>query len=569
MIWFHHLRISHKLFIVFSVICLFMGGIGYIGVTVISQLNEDIESLYEDRFVRVIQLMEINKAVSENTLALMNAATLNQSVTELEKTLSNNMTKAEENLQAYSQHQLSREEENLLGSLTTLMLGYKSNVKDSIELVKQQDKMALAIKVSGSSAQKKAIEDTLMSLVSIHNEESKRLFESSGQTVQQSLYLTLSLIGAGILLSVSLGFLLSRMIAGPIRQVKAKLAEISQAGGDLTGRLAVPSRDEVGQLASEFNSMMDSIQRIIKEVLHHAELVARTSSELSSKASQTQAASNEISFAVKGIAAGADTQVESITETSVSMNQMSAGIQQISANAQEVNAASVETTELARQGKEVMEQSMAKIEAVTLTVNRSADMVKKLGKRSQEIGKIVDTITTIASQTNLLALNAAIEAARAAEHGRGFAVVADEVRKLAEESGLAAKQIAGMIQEIQQETTKVAEQMVSGAVEVEEGLRVSQVAKDSFQQIYEAIERMSKQVIEVSAATEQMAAGTEDVLQSVQTIVLIAESATDETTKVYATVEDTSNSMNEIVAASNGLTTMAGDLQKLVGQFKV
>lgn len=568
--WFYHLRISRKLLLVFAAICIVMGAVGSVGLWELFSIKSEMESLYQDRLQRIIQLTNANKAISENVVLLMNASQLNQSDLELEGALNGNIKVVETNIQAFAKGTQSTEEKNLLATMDNLLNAHKATVANCIQLAKNNNKQMMLLEINGTLAiQKRTIEDTLMELVTIQNDKAKQLYQNAVERFAQSRNLIIGLIIAGIAISILFGVVLTQLISRPINQVRRKLGEMAQTGGDLTQRLTIESRDEVGQLATQFNSMMASIQGIIREVLQHAEWVAATATDLSSKAIQSRNANEEIILAVKEIAVGADTQVESITDTSRSMNIMTTSVQQISANSQEVGSASMETTEIARVGKEIIDESMTKIEAVNETVHKSAEIVLTLGEKSQQIGKIIGVITGIASQTNLLALNAAIEAARAAEHGRGFAVVADEVRKLAEESGGAAQQIARVIHEIQQETARVAQTMTAGSADVKEGLSAAKKAKDSFEQIYQAVETVSTQILEVTKATEQMAAGAESVLQSVQTVVGVAEAATEKTNQVCATTDGSRVHMDDIVSSANALSKMAVDLQRLVGQFKV
>jgi methyl-accepting chemotaxis protein len=567
--WFYHIPISRKLFLVFTAVCLIMGGIGFLGITSLIKMNADMKAMYHDRFVPVIQLMTVNKAISENTVLLMNAASLNQNYNKLEKSVILNIELAKENIEAYGKLAKDHEERTLLNSLKTLLMAYESNMKDALNLVKNKDEMALVIKINGTASQKTAIEEKINALVEIQDAKSENLYRQSESRFIESRNVTILLICAGTFLSLSFCTVLARMISGPINQVKNKLADMSKAGGDLTQRLQVLSKDEVGQLAHECNVMLATIQGIMKEVLHQTKLVADTSSELVAKARQTSRSSEEIGMAIKEIAAGAETQVGSITETSISINQMSSGIQQISASTQEVTATAKFAQEAAENGRKTIDQSIDKMETVTAAVLQSSELMKHLSKRSHEIGKVIHVIAGIANQTNLLSLNAGIEAARASEHGRGFVVVANEIRKLAEESRQAADQIAFMINEIQQETTRVAEFLVTETRNVQAGLAAAKESRKSFQQIHEAIEAVTMQVTEVSAAVVEMAAGSEEVLHSVETIVQIANTASVETQKVRRATEESRVIMDQMVSSIYSMMEISKRLQKLVEQFKV
>lgn len=567
--WFYHISISKKLFLVFTAVCLFMGGIGFLGYLSLNQMNEDMKTMYEDRLLPVIQLSTLNKAISENTVLLMNAASMTQDYDKLEQAVNENISKINTGLTGYAELPISQEEQDVLSTLTTLSFAYQNSISDSLKLLKNNDSMGLMLKLNGTTTQKAAIEESITKLVEMQDKRAQELYLHSLEQFTQSRNFTIVLIGAGIVLSIIFGILLTRMIARPINEVKKHLMEMANAGGDLTQRLQVKSRDEVGQLSHEFNSMLESIQGIIKEVLKDSKLVANTSNELAEKAEQTSRSSEEIVLTVKQIASGAETQVESISETSASMTQMSSGIQQISASTQEVTSSANLAREVAETGRKTIDQSIQKMESVTTNVLQASDMIKHLNESSQAIGTVINVISGIAAQTNLLSLNAGIEAARASEHGRGFAVVASEIRKLAEESHQAAEKIAVMIRQIQDETTKVSAFMIAETKNVQAGLEAAEEARQAFQQIHTAIETVTRQMTEVSAATVQMSAGTEEVLSSVGTVVQVAEDATNQTSQAQLAAEKSREVMEEMTVSIASMAEVSQRLQNLVSQFKV
>ncbi|MPN19902.1 Methyl-accepting chemotaxis protein McpB [bioreactor metagenome] len=248
---------------------------------------------------------------------------------------------------------------------------------------------------------------------------------------------------------------------------------------------------------------------------------------------------------------------------------MSAGIQQVAASTNQVSGNSFQASETAKEGQRSVEKAVSQMASIEQTVNNSAHVVTKLGERSKEIGQIVDTISGIAGQTNLLALNAAIEAARAGEQGRGFAVVAEEVRKLAEQSQEAAKQIATLISEIQGDTDKAVVAMSEGTREVKVGTEVVNSAGLAFKEIAALILQVSEQVKESSAAMQQMAGGSQQIVTSVKQIDGLSKAAVEKSQTVSAATEEQSASLEEIAVASQSLAKLAQGLQTAVSHFQI
>ncbi|WP_286885077.1 methyl-accepting chemotaxis protein [Aneurinibacillus sp. UBA3580] len=383
--------------------------------------------------------------------------------------------------------------------------------------------------------------------------------------------LLFKVIVSAVITLLAIGAVLYFVLRRPFRRIREISALANQvASGDLRVQpLHAEGNDEIGQLSHAVNEMVDNLQTLIWRVHTTAEQVAASSHELATGVGHTSQTLDQITAYTHEVASGVENQVKGIERTSQMMGEMNEGVQRVAASSSVVSEAAQQTAHEAEQGNEVIQKAVQQMDTIRVSVDDAASIVRVLGERSNQIGDIISVITEIANQTNLLALNAAIEAARAGEQGKGFAVVANEVRKLAEQSKGSAAQIAQMVQDIQKDTQHAVKSMEKGTHEVKNGMVAVDDAGRIFQTILQAVEKISDQIVEISASSQQMSASSQNIMREAKDILDIVQKSAVHSQSVASYSEEQVTSIQQIAAASTMLSRMAEELHQAIRQFKI
>lgn len=381
-------------------------------------------------------------------------------------------------------------------------------------------------------------------------------------------WLRIALIFVQLLVFVTLGnILIEKTLLSPIRQFMILSKQLDE--NDFSHDLQIKTNDELELLAKVVNEMLHRLRVILQENLSSAEILALAASEMSTMAQRANQATQEITNTMNDMTRVTEEQYENVQLSVLATQQMAETAQQVAAEAQKSANYSSQAAERARIGEDIIQEVHTKMVQLKDTVDESASVVKRLGARSVEIGKIVDVMRGISRQTNLLALNAAIEAARAGEHGRGFSVVADEVRALAEQSTNSAIQIVSMINEIQKETIAAVDAMEIGTKMVDEGANLTISAKESFSAITQAVTQTVNTIHEIAAAAQQQAASSEEMTGTMQSVAGISKQNVKAAQQVAATTDQQKINMENLAVSAAQLVEMADNLTALVGRFKL
>jgi len=387
----------------------------------------------------------------------------------------------------------------------------------------------------------------------------KRIVQSTKESIEKSnrtsrlTGMIISLVGLAAMLLAGIIIILS--IVKPVNSTVNMLKDIAEGEGDLTRRLEIKSRDEIGELAHWFNLFIDKVQTIITDVASQVNLLKNSAANLSELSTGMSSGAEQVLDKASYVASAAEEMSSNTGTIANTTNQATDNVNVTATSVQEMTSVINEIADNTAKARAITSESVSQ-------TNSANQQVNELGRAAQKIGEVIETITSISSQVNLLALNATIEAARAGEAGKGFAVVANEIKELAQQTADAAGEIQERVEGIQNTTKGTVTEIETVTVKVNE---VNEIVS----MIAAAIEEQSVTTREIADNIVEVSANLNEVNDNISQSSTVASDIAREIAEVTTSTGELTDNSAQVNQQSTELSNLASQLEKIVRQFKI
>lgn len=372
---------------------------------------------------------------------------------------------------------------------------------------------------------------------------------------------------AVVLLVILIGFIATKAVNVPTRQLKSLLKRAEQ--GDFTASASYVAHDELGEVVLSYNQMVTEVKRLLHTVTDSAYEVEEMTGKLQKSSEQSSTTTLKIAKDVQSISESTSASSSKLASNTASLEEVLNDVQVILEKVQVVESFAQKTARDAESGTEIVQANLTQMQAIKQAVEKSNTAIFNLVERAASIDQMIEVIERITAQTNLLALNASIEAARAGEHGKGFAVVANEVRKLAEQTVQSTQTITSIVQNIHLDSSYAVQMMEGVLVATEKGVAVTGQTASSFDQILEKVHTIKPYIMEVSATVQEIANHTQKVSEDAGMLTALSDTNAVSTKHVATLTADQLTAQQQFHNYIKELRKVSKVLQIAVKRFSI
>lgn len=467
---------------------------------------------------------------------------------------------------------IAHQDPSLIGTQASELPIYKGANKDTIQLDTSQlsyllnDHELTGWKVF-SIITREEIEN-FSNVISTNMNSQVTAAEKASSDGLKSLITTQSIVIIILLiLSIIGSWFFASYFIKPITRLSNFMASVSN--GNLSEKLDVKTKDEVGTLYKAVNITVDSLREMVQKIQNLVENVNEGSTLLNDQAARSSEVAETINRAMDEVSKGSEHLSTDMVNISSKVESNSTSVSKMTENVTTIVESSRKAKKTSSEGQQAMNKMTEKMKVIVSQSNDSSEIMKSLHNRLQQINEMTTLIHDISEQTNLLSLNASIEAARAGEMGKGFAVVAQEVKKLAEQSSDSVTEIGTLIAEIQSDSSKALDYIEAGRISAEEGTEVAAQTQTNLLSIIRFIDYLSNDLESIKQASEELNTNSNDITEYVDSAVSISEQTTAGVQEVASTTEEQKESVEKLLDIASQLHQSMDALKESIRGFKM
>ncbi|AAN56570.1 methyl-accepting chemotaxis protein [Shewanella oneidensis MR-1] len=537
-------QIKHKMFIGILVPLLMLVIIAFTAINMMGKLEHSVERIYENQVVPLNDLkiiadkyaVDVNDAVNKANAGGFSASQAANALEDASKTIKLHWQK-------YLATELTKEESQLTQQAAPLFTAANQQIEQLVSYLRSfngdvahqlNDKILPLYQVIDP------ISSTISELTALQIKIADKEIAVDKELYDSSITIFITLAGLAILLSILIGLWVKRSVMNPINDIVRNLKTIRQ-DSDLTVKFHTFNDDELGLISTSLTQVIEHLRGILHSIAEAANTVTSSATELSSFTQETNKRMQQ--------------QQAETEQTATAMNEMTATVAEVAQSTSAAANSAKDADTYAANGNRIVIDSISSMSQLSEQIQKTAQVIGFLSNESQNIGRVLDVIKSIAEQTNLLALNAAIEAARAGEQGRGFAVVADEVRTLAQRTQKSTQEIEAMIATLQQGVKQAVSAMEVGIKQVDDANNKANQAGQALKEIVASVDNIAELNTHIATAAEEQSSVAENINRSIIAISDITDDAT--------------RSALELSESVINLTKLANSMRSQVSAFRL